>query len=430
MNQTLRWGIIALLLIISGCARSSYRLGHNALEDGNYYLAESHFLTALQDDPDNLKARRGLGLVYYHRKEYDQAARELENVRRDLPGNGATCLYLGLARERLDDFAAAERVYDTYLSVAKKSKITRQIRGRLLYVRNEKARQQIRQAIEFDRPLIEDSTTAKIIGVLPFIPVGEDVETLDPLAAGLAALLANDLLRIGSIKLVERTQLKYILDELALAGGSVVDVSSAPRLNRLIGAGYLVRGDLVSLGEQEVAVHSGFINTAQGSYNTVLDSEGKYAQLWNLQKRITFAIVDSLGIVLTPDERNAIEPIPTESFTAFLAFCNGVAAQDEGNYAAAGEYFSHAVTADPNFEQAATMQEESELLNESGGSQDEFEEAVAANIAGEAIEMDFGADFTEDLDDLSESGVEGNDAIPVEDVTAETGTVSVGGTIR
>lgn len=430
MKTTLRIGVIALLLVFSGCARSSYHLGNRALEDENYNLAESHFVEALQEHPDNLRARRGLGLVYYHRQEYEQADRELEIVRRSLPGDGLTCLYLGLAREHLADFSGAERVYQTYLSVAQKSKVARQIRGRLLYVRNEKTRQQVAQAIQFDRPLIEDTTAAKVVGVLPFVPLGEDVGTLDPLAAGMAALVANDLFRIGSIRLVERMQLKYILDELALAGDSIVDVSSAPRLNRLIGAGYLVRGDLVSLGEEEVAVHSGFINTAQGSYNSVLDSEEEYSRLWDLQKQITFAIIDSLGIALTPEERNAIERIPTESFTAFMAFCNGIAERDQGNYATAGEYFTHAVTADPNFEEAATMQEESELLEESGGSQEEFEEAAVANIAVETLDMDFGAGMTADLDDLSEAGVENNDTVPVEDVTPETGTVSVGGSIR
>jgi tetratricopeptide (TPR) repeat protein len=430
MRQILRWGLVGLLLALIGCAQTSFRLGNEALQNENYYLAESYFLEALQENPENLQARRGLGLTYYHRQEYEQAAQELAAVRREMPGDGLTSLYLGLTHEQLDDFTAAASVYNAYLAAAPEAKITRQIRGRLLYIRNEESRRQVAEALAFDRPLIQDSGGDKIIGVLPFIPNGEDRQTLDPLAAGLAALLANDLLRLDDVRVVERMQLQYILEELALAADSLVDLSSAPRLNRLIGAGYLVRGDLVDLGEQEVAVHSGVINTAQGSYNAVLDSEEKYSRLWELQKKITFALVDSLGLELTPAERNAISRVPTESFTAFMAYCQGVAEQDAGNYAAAEDYFQQAVAADPTFEEAATRQEEADLLQESGGTAEEFEESVTANIIDATFDFGFDPDVTDNFDELTESGVGSNDKTAVEEVIEPTGTVVVGGSIR
>jgi tetratricopeptide (TPR) repeat protein len=420
----------ALILAVMGCAQTASQLGHNAMKQKNYYLAESRFQEALAANPQDWAARRGLGLAYYGRGEYDQAARELETVRQQMPADGQTSLYLGLTRERLADFAAAEQVYSRYVALDNSSQLARRIRGRLLYVQNEKARQQVQQAIQFDQPLIGDAGGARVVGVLPFIPVGEDAERLDPLAVGLAALVVDDLFRIGSIKLVERMQLNYILDELALAGDSVVDVSSAPRLNRLIGAGYLVRGDLVSLDNEEVGIHSGVINTRQKTYNPVIDSEEKFSKLWSLQKQITFAIIDSLGIVLTPEERNAISRVPTENYEAFLAYCNGIAEKDQGNYDAAGQYFNQAVLADPNFGQAVDMKEEAGLLEENGGNQDEFESTLGSQIGGETLATGFDTDVTGEFEDLTENGVDNNDTVPVEDVTGETGTVSVGGTIR
>jgi|GEM_PF-1962480 len=430
MKSIRRWGTIAVLLVLGGCAHNALWRGNDALKKGNYYLAESHFQGVLNENPNDFAARRGLALVYYHRGEYENAARELEIVRLNMPKDGLTSLYLGLTYERSDRFADAEQVYNTYLLADSKSEISRKIKGRALYVRNEKARRQVREAIEFDRPLLADTTGARVIGVLPFISVGEDTARLDPLAVGLAALVADDLFRIHSIKLVERMQLRYILDELALAGDSIIDVSSAPRLNRLIGAGYLVRGDLVGLGDEEVGIHSGVINTRQETYNPVIDAEERYAKLWNLQKQITLAVIDSLGIELTPGERNNISRIPTENFEAFFAYCNGIVAHDQGDFTTAGEYFNQAMAADPGFEQAAAMQEETELLNESGGAPEEFDESLGAIISQETLPTEFDTDVAGEFEDLTESGVGNNDAVPAEEETEETGTVSVGGTIR
>lgn len=58
----------------------------------------------------------------------------------------------------------------------------------------------------------------------------------------LAAQVLSRLQRAGGIKLIERGQLKKVLEELALNQSGAVDESSAPEMGRLLGAQYIILG--------------------------------------------------------------------------------------------------------------------------------------------------------------------------------------------
>jgi hypothetical protein len=289
-------------------------------------------------------------------------------------------------------------------------------------------RQQAEQAVRFESALVSDTTDAMTIGILPYLPAGEGVDTLRPLlrplAAGFTAAMSNDLSQISSIRLVERMQLKYILDELERVEAGFVAEESSPRLGRLLGANHLVNGNLGFTGMDQLEVHSGTINTTDSSYLPAFDSAEKFSEIWKLQKQNTLAIIDTLGIPLTPAERETIQKMPTESFEAFLAYGSGIEQLDQGDYQQAHEYFSQATVLDPGFEQAVSLQEETELLIEGSGSIEEFEDAVGDGIAAD---MDTG--FETEEDDVYGITEEVIEEVEQEVISIE-GTVSVKGTIR
>jgi len=421
-------GMVAMLLVVSGCSQNLVRHGNGAVDQGNYHQAKTYFELALEKNPNDFAAHRGLGQVFYNLDDFARAIHHLDLARRIRPKDGLAILYLGLAKEAQKDFPGARAIYENYLEIYPKSKIAPQIRGRLLYVHNEKVRQQAEQAVRFESALISDTTDVMTIGILPYLLTGEGVDTLRPLlrplAAGFTAAMSNDLNQIGSIRIVERLQLKYILDELARVEAGFVAEESSPRVGRLLGADRLVNGNLGFSGMDQLEVHSGAINTADSSYKPAFDSAEKFSEIWKLQKQNTLAIIDTLGIPLTQEERNAIRKMPTESFEAFLAYGSGIEQLDQGDYEQAHEYFSQAVTLDPGFEQAASLQEETELLIEGGGTIEEFEDAIGDEIAAEA---DVGFEAEEDeIYGITEEAIEEVE----QEVISIEGTVSVKGTIR
>jgi hypothetical protein len=68
---------------------------------------------------------------------------------------------------------------------------------------------------------------------------------------------------------------------------------------------------------------------------------------------ITRDIVKILGIVLTPEENEAVGRPHTKNFKAFLFYGQGLDALDQGNWQGASEYFMKALEQDPRFDLAA-----------------------------------------------------------------------------
>lgn len=417
--------LLAAMLLV-GCAQTKVGSGFEALDAGNYPRAQAYFENALADNPDDLRAKQGLGEVYYHQNDYAEAERLFEEVRKADPKNGRASLYLGLTHEEQDDFEGAARIYRSYLLYDEDSQLARQIHGRLLYVHNQDLLQQVKEALAFEKQQTTNMTTTEnSIGVLPFLPEGENAEMLKPLAIGLAAAINYDLSQISSLRVVERQKLRYLLDELQLVEGGYTAEEESPRLGRIVGAEHLVSGSVGEAGDEEITVNSGISDVTTNSYSPALQQQETMDRLLDLQKRITFAIIDSLGIQLTPEERSQLGQLPTTNFEAFLAYSRGVDALDRGDYNQAESLFDRAATIDPGFSQAMSLQQEAQLLELGSGSPDEFAASAGTSFSGTAT----GGGLP--MEEIFQIGEPNTDPRATDEIGGgDTGQATVGGRIR
>jgi TolB-like protein len=87
--------------------------------------------------------------------------------------------------------------------------------------------------------------TRPAIAVLPFSnggSFGPDKEDLTALEVGVQQLLLTELVQNESLRIVERSRLREILEEQALVTSGQVDPRTAARIGRLVGARYVVIG--------------------------------------------------------------------------------------------------------------------------------------------------------------------------------------------
>lgn len=424
MNKYLaRLGILLLIAIITGCSQSMVQRGDRALRHGNCELAKERFLDALKSKPDNLEVRRGLGRSYYCLGDYGQADSVLSSLWQEHRDDALTTLYLGMTKEAQGDLESAGRVYGSYQASSDNSRLARQIRGRYLFVHNESLRQQVKHALEFESEQKLPSDTIRSVGVLPFGITDSTADSLKPLGDGLAAAVSYDLAQVKQIKLVERLKLKYLLDELSLVEKGYTSAESSPRLGRIVGANDLVSGSLTPEADNALGVQSYIVNTRASKYSVALDQQNRLDKLIQLQKQLSFAIIDSLGIELTTEERNAIEKIPTTSYQAFWAYSRGIGALDAGNYDQARDDFGAALKIDPGFAQAAASRDEATLLKASSGTLKQFE---SSSLAGGYRE----ANTVTGIDDVYTTTDQSNTPPGTIDPVLETGTATVSGSIR
>lgn len=86
--------------------------GNNVFALGNYSLAMSNYLEAIEIDPTNANAHVGAGRVYHQRGEYDRAITYFDQAIELQPDNADFHVYRGITRAAQDDGEGAMADYD------------------------------------------------------------------------------------------------------------------------------------------------------------------------------------------------------------------------------------------------------------------------------------------------------------------------------
>ncbi|NNE35644.1 MAG: hypothetical protein HKN13_10425, partial [Rhodothermales bacterium] len=191
----------------------------------------------------------------------------------------------------------------------------------------------------------------------------------------------------GSITLVERVRLQSLIDEMELGENSFIDPSSRPRPGRLLGAGRLIGGTFAVTGSQldlDVAV----VNVDDATIPVSEAITDDLSNIFRLEKELVFALIDEMGISLTPEEQRRIEEIPTQDIQAFLAFSLGVEAEDGGDLAAAAGFYQEAATIDPSFGRATVKLEDVTDEEQAKGSPEELIADVFVTEVGDRFDLE------------------------------------------
>lgn len=175
---------------------------------------------------------------------------------------------------------------------------------------------------------------------------------LDPLQKGFAFLLMTDLASVENIRLVERVKLQALVEELDLGASGLVEKESAPRVGKLLGASYLVGGDLQSGQASTLGVQSDLLQVKDQSSLGKPSAEGQLDQVFDLEKQVLFGLIDLLKVKLTPQQKERLKQPLTTNYRAFFSLCQGLDASDRGNYNGAAAHYQQSLAMDPKFQPA------------------------------------------------------------------------------
>ena len=171
--------------------------------------------------------------------------------------------------------------------------------------------------------------------------------SLDPLQKGFALLLMTDLAQVDGIQLVERVKFQALMEELALGASGIVDNNTAPRVGKLMGASYLVGGDLTGSQAPELGVASDLLQVKDQSSLGQPSANGQLEKIFDMEKKILFEIIELLKVRLTKTQKEKLKKPLTTSYRALIYLSLGLDASDRGNYGAADFYYQKALEQDP-----------------------------------------------------------------------------------
>ncbi len=332
----------ALLLVLLPVAACSGGLRAPAVTPEERAALEAN-AERFADDPDALTR---IGIRFYQAGEYLRA-RDVLTASLGLRPAFSTAVYLGLAHEGLSRFDEAETSYRTARGLARGSAQREELERRLAALGRTRLATEARAAVAREAELSSLPPLPRSIAVLPWSFVGDN-RRLEPLGRGLPQLILTDLGKIASLTLVERERVQALLDELALTDAGRIDSATAVRSGRLLRAAWVVAG-VVRETPEGVQLETSVYRTRDAAREASGRAHDGVERLFAMQKSLVLDLVDQLGVPMTPAERRAVNERPTQDLQAFLAFSEGLSAQDRGDYPTAGGLFTLAAGRDPAF---------------------------------------------------------------------------------
>ena len=331
-------------LLAGGCSQSLYTQGRKLAEQGNYQTAVEKYQALVQQKPNEFRGWRELGVAFYNIDNIPKAIESFQSAEK-IKGDPRSRLYLGLAYEKLKDWENAKSAYNAALSLAPSDEIAKRVNSRLGFL---SSREEIEKALAAEASINADSIPSNTIAVYDF-----DGSTLDsalaPLALGLAEFTSSDLSRIKSLTVVERAKLHLLLKEMELAKSGYVDTLQAPQVGKILGSRNIVTGRLTSPNLDHLKLSGVLVSTIDSAKAIPGGAEAILNKIFEIQKEFVRQIVKELGVELTPEELDSLDIRPTDSYEAFMAYCQGLAYQKNGQYDKAMEEFRRALHLDDGF---------------------------------------------------------------------------------
>jgi TolB-like protein len=409
--------------ILAGCAHLGGSPGTRFLRAGEYASAVSAYEVEEAEHPQDPVIKRDFGAALYHVDELDRARQKLKASESLNDRDRHLFYFLGRVEDRAGDPAGALRSYSRHLALGGKN--TPFLRGRVEELGRAIAAARLRKSRLLETSLAE-SLAAKppppnTLAVTEFANLsgGEDLEAL---SRGLAAVLILDLVKVGEFRVLERTRIQTILDELALSGapspppatGDTARVAMseqraaeerksraavvgrfAPRLGWVLQARHLVQGSILTLSEDRIQLGAQVLEVLSDSLaGTGPPITGALEDVLPAEKKLVVQVLDYFGIKPLPEEKKRIDELPTDDFLAFLAFSRGLLLEDRGDRAGARAAYAAALAQDGGFRLARERIEILAAAQEGAGGPDRAE--VDQMVRG-AVETDMAWRILEDV---------------------------------
>jgi len=295
----------------------------------------------------------GQGRAHLEAGRFEQARDAFQSVLAAEPDNADALLGLGAAYEGLGELQSARQTYQTLAARGVSGRVRSTLEGRQQVLARRELEVHARLAIADEARLSQRPPEAATYAVFPFRYAGRR-EDLRPLERGLAHVFVTDLSRISALRLLERQQVQFIVEELGLAETGRVDPSTGARSGRLLQAGQVVQGQLDDVaGTERLRLDVTVVRTVTAEVAATGSAADRLQGLFDMEKAVVFQLVERMAIELTPAEREAISERPTANLQAFLAFSRGLEAEDRGDFTQAATEFRDAARLDPSFRSAS-----------------------------------------------------------------------------
>ncbi len=176
----------------------------------------------------------------------------------------------------------------------------------------------------------------------------------DVLKKGLADMMITDLVSWDGVQVVEREKLEAVRSEISLAQGKAFDASTAARVGKLLGAQYLVRGEL-ALSGATLRLDAKLMKVERAELVVAATAQGPKDEIYALEQELVGKLAGGIDAKLAKDSGRRRARVP--DLDALVAYSKAVDLSDQGKLDEAQKAFQELVSKKPTFLMARERKE-------------------------------------------------------------------------
>lgn len=201
--------------------------------------------------------------------------------------------------------------------------------------------------LEFDGSHNVRSSRPQTIAIVNFTNSSiTDKENWDPMQQGFASLMIHAMGPATDLTVVERERIRWLLEEQNLQRDpSLIDQATAVQAGRLLGAQTVVFGSFIING-RDLILTARLVDVETGEILFSEQVTGRASDFSRLVENLSVQFARTLNVEL------ASADIETRSLDAALAYSEGLALIEQGDYNAAYARFVRALEYDPGYTRA------------------------------------------------------------------------------
>ncbi len=179
-----------------------------------------------------------------------------------------------------------------------------------------------------------------------------DAENYDNLSKGLAEMIITEFSKVQSVNVVERRDLKAVMDEIKLSQTGMVESDKTVEAGKLLGAKHLVLGGFVVSMNDEIRIDLRIVEVETGLTKHAAEVTGKTKKLFILIQELSTKVIDNLDIKLSQEDKKALRKSKNLDMKALMLFSEGLDFEDAKLYKKAMVKYYDAIKIEPEFKRA------------------------------------------------------------------------------
>lgn len=194
---------------------------------------------------------------------------------------------------------------------------------------------------------------AKKIAIIYFDNTSEEKQ-LERLKKGLASMLISDLSNINMIDIVERDRIEELIKEQKLNNSKKFDPNTATKIGKLLGAEMILTGSYFEM-YGSFRIDARFIDVETGEILKSEGVDGQTTNIFKLQKQLAWKIIKNLDLVLTDEEKKALQEKEGKqeiSYENALLYAEALDDKDNGDFESAKRKLEAVLLNNEKFEPA------------------------------------------------------------------------------